>query len=222
MENVHNHIDVKLLTKWEGRYSAEAMIAKPNFHSRSVFLENLVAIEMRKLKVKFNKPIYVGMCILDIYKTCLYEIHHEYMLPLYHKKYNSCILTQIALYIILSVYDVMKHDINKFDTSDYPTDNAYNIPLVNKKVPGLMKENNSAIMVEFVGLRAKMYALRVDVKKIQRRQKVKNNVVTRSITFNDYTRCLQDENERTRTQSCIRSKLHEVYIMSETKIAPSP
>ncbi|XP_026830520.1 uncharacterized protein LOC113563293 [Ooceraea biroi] len=59
MENVRNHVDVKLLTKWNGRYGAEAMIAKPNFHSRSVFSENLVAIEMRKLEVKFNKPIYV-------------------------------------------------------------------------------------------------------------------------------------------------------------------
>ncbi|RLU19991.1 hypothetical protein DMN91_008550 [Ooceraea biroi] len=68
MENVRNYIDVKLLTKWNGRYGAEAMIAKPNFHSRSVFSENLVAIELRKLEVKFNKPIYVGMCILDISK----------------------------------------------------------------------------------------------------------------------------------------------------------
>ncbi|XP_011688853.1 PREDICTED: uncharacterized protein LOC105450617 [Wasmannia auropunctata] len=71
MENVRNHVDVRLLTKWEGRFDAEAMIAKPNFHSRSVFSENLVAVEMRKLEVKFNKPIYVGMCILDISKTCL-------------------------------------------------------------------------------------------------------------------------------------------------------
>ncbi|RLU21773.1 hypothetical protein DMN91_006149, partial [Ooceraea biroi] len=59
MENVHNHMNVKLVTKWNGRYGAEALIAKPNFHSRSVFSENLVAIELRKLQVKFNKPIYV-------------------------------------------------------------------------------------------------------------------------------------------------------------------
>ncbi|RLU25274.1 hypothetical protein DMN91_003367 [Ooceraea biroi] len=78
IENVRNHVDVKLLTQWNGPYGAEAMIAKPNFHSRSVFSENLVAIEMRKLEVKFNKPIYVGMCILDISKVCLYEFHHEY------------------------------------------------------------------------------------------------------------------------------------------------
>ncbi|KAL6438748.1 hypothetical protein ACFW04_004622 [Cataglyphis niger] len=56
MENVRNHV-VKLLTKWNGRYGAEAMIAKPNFHSRSIFSENLVAVELRKLEVKFNKPI---------------------------------------------------------------------------------------------------------------------------------------------------------------------
>jgi len=55
MENVRNHVDVKLLTKWDGRYGAEALIAKPNFHSRSVFSENLVAVELRKLEVKFNK-----------------------------------------------------------------------------------------------------------------------------------------------------------------------
>jgi len=61
--------------RWEGRYGAK-MIAKPNFHSRSIFSENLIAIEMRKLEVKFDKPIYVDMCILDIFKTCLYEFHH--------------------------------------------------------------------------------------------------------------------------------------------------
>jgi len=65
--------------------TAEAMILKSNFHSRSVFSESLVTIEMRKLEVKFDKPIYVGMCILDISKTCLYEFHHEYMLRLFRE-----------------------------------------------------------------------------------------------------------------------------------------
>ena len=86
MENVRNHADVKLLTKWDKRYGAEAMIAKPNFLSRSVFAENLIAVELRKLEVKFNKPIYVGICILDISKVCLYEFYHEYMLPMYREK----------------------------------------------------------------------------------------------------------------------------------------
>jgi len=116
----------------------------------------------------------------------------------------------------------MKRDVSGFDTSDYAVDNAYGIPLVNKEVPGLMKdENNGAIMTEFVRLRAKMYALRVDGKKDTKKVKgVKSNVVAR--TFDDYTRCLNEEVEMTRQQSCIRSKLHQVYTIRETKIALSP
>ncbi|XP_025075800.1 uncharacterized protein LOC105433823, partial [Pogonomyrmex barbatus] len=95
------------------------------------------------------------------------------------------------------VYEAMKRDIARFDTIDYPTDNAYEMPLVNKKVSDLMKdENNSAIMTKFVGLRAKMYAVRVDGRKdIKKAKGVKNNVVTRTITFDDYTRCLNEEIE---------------------------
>ncbi|XP_036140462.1 uncharacterized protein LOC118644854 [Monomorium pharaonis] len=227
MENVRNHVDVKLLTKWVGRYGAETMIAKPNFHSRSVFAENLIAVELRKLEVKLYKPIYVGMCILDISKTCLYEFHHEYMLPLYRDKCRVMYTdTDSLIYLVEceDIYETMKRDIARFDTSDYPVDNAYGMPLENKKVPGLMKdENNGVIMTEFVGLRAKMYALKVDGKKDTKKAKgVKNNVVTRTITFDDYTQCLRDEIEMTRSQSCIRSKLHKVYTVSETKIALSP
>ncbi|XP_071648502.1 uncharacterized protein [Temnothorax longispinosus] len=227
MENAQNHVDVKLVTKWKGRYGAEAMIARPNFHSSSMFSENLVAIELRKFEVKFDKPIYVGMCILDLTKVCLYEFHHDYMFLLYR---DSCRImytdTDSLIYHIKcdDAYENMKHDIARFDTSDYAVDNAYDMPLVNKKVPGLMKdENNGAIMTEFVGLRTKMYALRVDGKKDTKKAKgVKSNFIARTITFNDYTRCLNDEIEMTRPQSCIRSKMHKVYTISETKIALSP
>ena len=227
MENVRNRVDVKLLTHWDGRYGAEAMIAKPNFHSRSVFSENLVAVELRKLEVKFYKPIYVGMCILDIPKTCLYEFHHDYMVPMYRDKCTVMYTdTDSLIYHIEcdDVYENMKRDVSRFDTSDYAVNNVYDIPLVNKKVPGLMKdENNGAIMYEFVGLRAKMYALRVDSKKDTKKVKgVKSNVVARTITFDDYTRCLNEKIEMTRSQSCIRSKLHKVYTIREKKIALSP
>ncbi|KYM94128.1 hypothetical protein ALC62_15259 [Cyphomyrmex costatus] len=86
MENVRDYKDVRLVTLWDGRYGLEAMIAKPNFCSRSIFSENLVAVELRKLEVTMNKPIYVGMCILEISKIRLYDFHYEHMVPLYRDK----------------------------------------------------------------------------------------------------------------------------------------
>jgi len=116
---------------------------------------------MRKLEMKFNKPIYVGICILDISKVCLYKFHHEYMVPLYYGKCKViCIDTDSFVYHIEcdDIYENMKRDIEiRHERLNYPTDNVYGIPLANKKEPSLMKdENNGAIMTEFVGLRVKM------------------------------------------------------------------
>ena len=81
------------------------------------------------------------------------------------------------------MYDIMKRNINRF-ASDYTVDNVYDIPLINKIVPSLMKDkNNGAIMTEFVGFIAEMYALRVYGKKNMKKAKgVKCNVIARSIT----------------------------------------
>jgi len=76
------------------------------------------------------------MCILDISKTCLYEFHHNYMSPMYHEKCK-------VMYTDTDVYNIMKCDISRFDRSDYAVDNAYGVPLVNKKVPDLMKDENN-------------------------------------------------------------------------------
>lgn len=225
MENVCNHIDVKLITKWDGQYGAEAMISKPNFYNRSVFSETLIAIKLRKHQVNFNKPIYVSMCILNLSKICLDEFHHDFMFFLYREKCRVMYTdTDSLIYHIEcnDVYEMIKREVQRFDTSDYPVDNVYD--MINKKIPDLMKnKNNGMIMTEFVKLRAKMYALKVDGKKDTKKAKGgKGNVVARTITFNDYTRCLNNEIEIIRRQSSIRSKLHEVYTVSELKIALSP
>ena len=61
MENVRKHTDVKVVSQWGGRYGAEALIAKPNFHSCSIFKENLVAVQLTRTEVYLKKMIYVGL-----------------------------------------------------------------------------------------------------------------------------------------------------------------
>ncbi|XP_025073270.1 uncharacterized protein LOC105423815 [Pogonomyrmex barbatus] len=138
------------------------------------------------------------------------------MSPLYREKCKVMYTDTDSLVYHIEcndVYEMIKRDITRFDTSNYPPDNAYGMPLVNKKVPGLMKdENNDAIITEFVGLRAKIYAVRMDGRKdIKKAKGVKNNVVTRTITFDDYTRCLNEEIEMTRRQSCKIQATPSIY-----------
>ena len=81
---------------------------------------------MRKLEVKFDKPIYVDMSvnILYISKTCLYEFHHEYMAPLFRENCKVIYIdTDSLIYYIEcdNVYNIMKRDINRFDISDWST-----------------------------------------------------------------------------------------------------
>ena len=66
MENVRKHRDIKLVTTEERRIK---LVSEPNYHTTKQFSENLIAIEMKKARVKMNKPLYLGMSILDISKN---------------------------------------------------------------------------------------------------------------------------------------------------------
>lgn len=123
------------------------------------------------------------------------------------------------------LYQVIKNDASKyFDTSDYPENNVYGIPRVNKKVLGLMKDENSGeIMTEFVGLRSKAYANRVEGKdSVKKAKGVKKHIVKNRITFDDYIKCLQEGSEIHANQKLFRSNLHNVSTIEQTKIALSP
>ena len=87
MENVRKHKDIKLVTTDEKR---NKLVSEPNYHKTKHFSENLLAIEMKKTKVKMNKPIYLGMSILDISKTLMYEFWYDYLKPKYGDKVKLC------------------------------------------------------------------------------------------------------------------------------------
>ncbi|XP_044733270.1 uncharacterized protein LOC123295875 [Chrysoperla carnea] len=228
MENIRKRRVVKLRTRWFGRYGVKVLIAKPNFYNRTIFSENLVAIEMKNLSLYFNRPIIVGMATLDIAKTCFNDFHYGYVKPKFGDKAKGLYTdTDSIIYSIETddIYEIKKADIDRFDTSDYEPNNIYGMPLVNKKVSGLMKDElNGKIMTEFIGLRAKMYTYKIDndneniVKKIKG---IKRDVVKNQITFEDYYECLNKSKIKVTSQKCIRSFKHKLYSIKESKIALS-
>ena len=87
MENLRKHRDIKLVTTDEKR---RKLISEPNYHTKKRFSENLLAIEMKKTKIKINKPVYLGMSILDISKTLMYKSWFDYIKPKYEDRAKLC------------------------------------------------------------------------------------------------------------------------------------
>ena len=68
MENVRNHRHIKLVTSDKRR---SILASEPNYHSTKYISKDLLIMEMKKVQVKMNKPIYLGQAILDISKTLI-------------------------------------------------------------------------------------------------------------------------------------------------------
>ena len=76
MKNVRKHRDIKLVATDKRR---NQLVSEPNYHATKWFSENLLATEMRKTNVKMNNPVYLGLSILDISKTLMYELWYHYI-----------------------------------------------------------------------------------------------------------------------------------------------
>lgn len=225
MENVRSRNDIQLKCKWDGRYSARKMIAMPNFKKCTIFDENLVAIYMNKVNVLMDKPIAIGMSILDISKVLMYDFYYDHMKQKYGENVEMLYTDSFILEVATDCfYADMQSDLFKFDTSDFAPDNQFNMPRVNKKVPGLFKDElNGEIMTEFVGLRSKMYCVRADrVEKMKKAKGVKKYVLKQSLTFDDYINCIKNNCTIVRNQNSFRSKKHNVFSVKQTKTALSP
>ena len=135
----------------------EKLSAKPNFDHCNIFSEELVAIHMKKTKLVFNKPVYLGMCILDLSKTLMYDFHYNYIKQKYGDKAKLLFTDTGSLMYEIETEDFYKDvslDVKRrFDTSDYPPDHPSGIPSrFNKKVLGMFKdEAGGKVIDEFVG-----------------------------------------------------------------------
>ena len=188
--------------------------------------EDLSIIEMNKTKVKMNKPMYLGLSILDISEILMYKFWYDYMKLKYKNKVKLCYMDTDSLIMNLTTNDFYKdisYDVDKrFDTSNYEC----NRPLPtgkNKKVIGLMKDElGGKIITEFVTLRPKTYCYLTYYGKIDKKAKgTKKCIIKRMIKFDDYKNCLLNDKILLKSQQRFISKKHDVCTEDINKIALS-
>ena len=173
-----------------------------------------------------NKPIYLGLPILDISKILTYEFWYDYMKPKYGNRVKLCYMDTDSFIMSIKINDFYKdvsYDVEKrFDTSNYEP----NRPLPkgkNKKVIGLMKDElGGKIVTEFVTLRPKAYSYLTDDGKEDKKAKGTNKcIIKRMIIFDDDKNRLLKDKVLLKLQQRFISKKHDVYTEDINKIALS-
>ena len=225
MENIRNRVNIKLVNTGD---QFKKLVAKPNYESRIIFNENLVSVHMKKTSLTMNKPVYLGMCILDLSKTLMYDFHYNYIKTKYGDKAKLLFTDTDSLLYEIQTEDFYK-DISgdvkdRFDTSNYPENHPSGIPTgINNKVVGMFKDEEAGDNIkEFVGLRAKLYSYKMEKGKENKKCKgIKKAVVAKSIRHENYKKCLQTGKEQLRRQTIIRSYEHNLYLEEVNKIALS-
>ena len=123
MENVRKHRDIELITIDKKR---NQFVSEPNYYTKKYFSENLLTVGIKKTKVKMNKPIYLGMSVLDISKTLTCEFWYDYVKPKYQDKAKLCYMDTDSFIIHIKsedFYEDIANDVEKwFDISNYSED----------------------------------------------------------------------------------------------------
>ena len=145
---------------------------------------------MRKIKVKMNKPVYLGLPILEISKTLIYDIRYDYIEAKYQDNVKLCYMDTDSFIINTKTEDFYEDITNDVERRFYTSNYEVNRPLLkgrNKKVIGLMKNGlGGKIMTEFAALRPKTYFYLMDNSNSDKKAKrTKKCVIKRSLKFND-------------------------------------
>ena len=223
MESIRKHRDIKLVTTNKRR---SKLVSEPSYHTMNYISEELSIIEMKRKKVKMNKPIYLGLSIWEISKILMYEFWYGYMKPKYNDSVKLCYMDTDSFIMNIKTedfYNDIANDVEKrFDTSNYEVDRS--LPTgKNKKVIGLLKDElGGRIITEFVTLRPKTYSYLTDYFKEDKKAKgTKKCVIKRMIKFDDYKKFLLNGEVVLKSQQRFKSKGHDVYTENINKIALS-
>ena len=223
MENVRKHRNIKLVKTDKKR---NKLVSEPNYHTMKLIDDNLAIIEMKKVKVKMNKPIYLGLSILELSKITMYEFWYDYVKSKCMDNARLCYMDTDSFVINVKTKEFYKdiaEDVKeRFDTSNFSYDRPLPIGM-NKKVVGLMKDElGGGIINEFVALRPKAYSYRtVDLVELKKAKGTKKCVIKNMLKFEDYKNCMFGNGKVLKSQQRFKSENHAVYTECINKVALS-
>ena len=199
--------------------------SKPTYMSSKIFKENLVAVYKIKETLTLNRPAYVGMCILDLSKTLMYDFHYNYIKSKYGDKAELLFTDTDSLTYEIETKDVYQdfwNDKDRFDNSDYLENSPY-FNKINKKVIGKFKDEAAGVpVVEFIGLRSKMYSyIKNNDEGGKTAKGIKKNIITKNIKHEDYKEVLFNNKQMHHTMKTIRSNNHQLGSFELNKLSLS-
>ena len=214
MENIRNRIDVKLIRESDNDNRLRKLIVSPLYHEHKIFDYDLAAVHMNKSKITFDKPIQVGMAILDLSKLLMYDFYYNKLKAQYGSKCQLLYTDTDSLLLDVQTEDVyqdMKNNIDWYDTSDYPKDH-FLFSEKHKKAVGKFKDECSGKIIEkYTGLRPKMYCVKVQDKEIKKAKGVKKYIVQKEITSQQYEDSLFHIKSMRHQMNTLRSSGHHIY-----------
>ena len=222
MENVRKRERVELVTE---RDRLVKLFSKPSFKAFKLFGPKLVAINLKKLQVHLDKPIYTGFVILDLSKLHMYDFHYNFILELFGDNAELCFTdTDSLLYILFaaSIFIIMLKYLHLFDTSNYPKDH-FLYSEENKKKVGLFKdESGGKPIYQFVGLRPKLYSILLEDDNKKAAKGVKKVVIRKHLRHEQYVNSLFKGKSYSHSMKSIRSFKHDLFTVKSKKVSLCP
>ena len=166
-----------------------------------------MAIEMKKIRVKMAKALYLGRSILDISKMLMHEFWYGYINSKYGDRVKLCYTDTDSFIIDIKTEDFFEdisNDVERwFDTSSSDKNDKRSLPMgKNKKIPVLFKDElGGKIITENLALRPKIYAyLRDDGSDHKKAKGTKKCVIKQKLMFENYKDCLFNNKTAYRSQ----------------------
>ena len=230
MESVRKRVDIQLVRATDDgeRERYRKMVAKPTFAGRKIFDEALIAVHRMRASVLLNKPVYIGLAVLDLSKLMMVDYWYNQMKPRYGDKARMLYTDTDSFVMELETDDLyadMVRDGHLYDTSNYKSGP---LAALSRQHPekaravGLMKdEMGGNVLHSFVGLKPKTYSCSGEGKVVKKAKGNSSTVTAKELTHDDYWGVVNGGEDIYRINVGFRSEKHTITTAAINKKALS-